>query len=264
LSIGQRPAAWPPRRDSTPATLYKTGALRHSLRLSVGPQSALVTTDRPYAAIHQFGRITRPHVMRPRARQRPAVVFRRPAPLRHRFPRAAGPAAGPGGLLSLRTAGTPSLPWDLVGGAQSPVPGILADREDAVPPSLSELARATSDWGTLQLQHGPRGLISLRTAGTPSLPWDLVGGAQSPVPGILADREDAVPPNLSELERVFSNWLALQVRHRPRGQPFPADGGDAVPPVGPCGRGTVPCARHSCGPRGRGHSQPVGARKGTL
>jgi phage gpG-like protein len=48
LSIGQRPAAWPPRRDGTPATLYKTGALRHSLRLSVGPQSALVTTDRPY------------------------------------------------------------------------------------------------------------------------------------------------------------------------------------------------------------------------
>ncbi|NGO39036.1 hypothetical protein G4L39_06450 [Limisphaera ngatamarikiensis] len=50
---------------------------------------------------------------------------------------------------------------------------------------------------------GPRGLLSLRTAGTPSLPWDLVGG-------------------------------------------------------------TVPCARYSCGPRGRGPSQPVGARKGAL
>jgi citrate lyase beta subunit len=109
---------------------------------------------------------------------------------------------GPRGLLCLRTAGTPFLPWDLVGGAQSSVPGILADREDAVPPSLPELARVFSDWLALQVRRGPRGLLSLRTAGTPSLPWNLVGGAQSPVPDILADREDAVHPNLSELARA--------------------------------------------------------------
>jgi hypothetical protein len=42
--------------------------------------------------------------------------------------------AGPGVCLSSRTAGTPSLPWDLVGGAQSSVPGMIADREDAFPP----------------------------------------------------------------------------------------------------------------------------------
>jgi hypothetical protein len=111
---------------------------------------------------------------------------------------------------------------------------------------------------------GPGALLYLRTAGTPSLPWDLVGGAQSPVPDILADREDAVPPSLSEFERVFSDWLALQVRRRPRGSAFLTDGRDAVPPVGPRGRGTVRCARYSCGPRGRGPSQPVGARKGAL
>jgi citrate lyase beta subunit len=104
------------------------------------------------------------------------------------------------------------------------VPDILADREDAVPPNLSELARVFSDWLALQVRHGPRGLLSLRTAGTPSPPWDLVGGAQSPVPGILADREDAVPPNLSELARVFSDWLALQVRRRAEGDAFTRDG----------------------------------------
>jgi hypothetical protein len=173
-------------------------------------------------------------------------------------------STGPGGSLSLRTAGTPFLPWDLVGGAQSPVPDILADREDAVPPNLSELARVPSDCGTLQLQHGPRGLLCLRTAGTPFLPWDLVGGAQSPVPGILADREDAVPPSLSELARAPSDRGTMQLEHGPRGSAFLTDGGDAVPPVGPCGSGTVPCARYSCGPRGRGPSQPVGARKGAL
>jgi len=175
LDIGQRPAAWPPRRDGTPGTLYKTGALRHSLRLSVGPQSAMITTDRPYAAIHQFGGITRPHAIRPRARQRPAVVFRRPAPARHRFPRAAGSARAPGGSLSLRTAGTPSLPWDLVGGAQSPVPDILADREDAVPPNLSELARVFSDWLALQVRRRAEGDAFTRDGrGLGSVPGGLV------------------------------------------------------------------------------------------
>jgi hypothetical protein len=33
------------------------------------------------------------------------------------------------------------------------------------------------------------------------------------------------------------------------------DGGDAVPPEDHSGRGTVPCARYSCRPRGRGRSQ---------
>lgn len=65
-SIGQRPAAWPPRRDGTPATLYRTGALRHSIRLAVTSRSAWITTDRRYAAIHQFGGATRAHVITPR------------------------------------------------------------------------------------------------------------------------------------------------------------------------------------------------------
>jgi hypothetical protein len=180
------------------------------------------------------------------------------------------------------------------------VPDILADREDAVPPNLSELASVFSNWLALHVRRGPRGQpfpadgedavppagtsweghsplcpvflrtvrtrslptcrssqgyspigscrfgtgrrgsLSLRTAGTPSLPWDLVGGAQSSVPDILADREDAVPPNLSELARAPSDWGTLQLQHGPRGQPFPADGEGAVPPVGTSWEGHSP------------------------
>lgn len=63
---GQRPAPWPPRADGRPATLYRTGALRHSIRLAITARRALITTDRLYAAIHQFGGRTRPQVIKPR------------------------------------------------------------------------------------------------------------------------------------------------------------------------------------------------------
>jgi hypothetical protein len=48
------------------------------------------------------------------------------------------------------------------------------------------------------------------------------------MPNILADGGDAVPPDLSELARGLSDWVAAQVRHGHRCLPFLVDGGDAV------------------------------------
>jgi hypothetical protein len=95
----------------------------------------------------------------------------------------------------------------------------IGQRPAARPPRRDSTVSKGRWFGT-----GPGALLYLRTAGTPSLPWDLVGVVQSPVPGILADREDAVPPNLSELARVFSDWLALQVQRRAEGDAFARDG----------------------------------------
>jgi len=163
-----------------------------------------------------------------------------------------------------RTARTRSLPWDLVGGAQSSVPDVPADGGDAVPPGLSELARAPGHrvWlqvpqrppvsafpcgprgrgpfhGTLGEGHSPLCLMFLRTAGMPSLP---------------ACRSSQGHPAIG---------CGCRSRTGPRGLPFLADREDAVPPMGPCGRGTVLCARHSYGRRGRGPFRPFGAREGS-
>lgn len=52
-----RPAAWPPRKRNTgKPLLIRTSALRRSLRVvEVDAASVTVGTDRPYAAVHQFG-----------------------------------------------------------------------------------------------------------------------------------------------------------------------------------------------------------------
>ncbi len=51
-----RPRPWPARRDGGTATLYKRGTLARSLRVAgVTNTRAQVVSDRPYAAIHQFG-----------------------------------------------------------------------------------------------------------------------------------------------------------------------------------------------------------------
>lgn len=51
-----RPKAWAPKRDGTPATLRKSGALWQSIRVtSVTGYSVTWASDRRYAAIHQLG-----------------------------------------------------------------------------------------------------------------------------------------------------------------------------------------------------------------
>ena len=50
-----RPAPWAPKADGTPSTLKKTGRLSASFTLAYDSRSATITTDAPYAAVHQFG-----------------------------------------------------------------------------------------------------------------------------------------------------------------------------------------------------------------
>ena len=59
-----RAASWPPKRDGSPATLYRKGPLQQSIRItSVDEWAARVGSDRPYAAIHQLGGTTPAHVI---------------------------------------------------------------------------------------------------------------------------------------------------------------------------------------------------------
>lgn len=46
--------------------LQETGNLKRSIQAESGPDRAVVGTNEPYAAIHQFGGTTRPHVIRPK------------------------------------------------------------------------------------------------------------------------------------------------------------------------------------------------------
>ncbi|WP_052362355.1 phage virion morphogenesis protein [Geminisphaera colitermitum] len=51
-----RPAPWPAKRDGSPATLRKNQVLVRSIRITdLTNDSVTVSTDRLYAAIHQFG-----------------------------------------------------------------------------------------------------------------------------------------------------------------------------------------------------------------
>ena len=59
-----RPLPWPAKRDGTPSNLQQSTALAHSWRLSVSGTQAVVSTDRIYAAIHQFGGVIRPKTAR--------------------------------------------------------------------------------------------------------------------------------------------------------------------------------------------------------
>ena len=57
-----RPAAWALKKDGSPATLYKSGALKHSIRITeCTSDHVAVGSDRPYAAIQQLGGQTKPH-----------------------------------------------------------------------------------------------------------------------------------------------------------------------------------------------------------
>ena len=51
-----RVASWPLKKDGKPSVLFKTGALKHSIRVgNVDNNTASVASDRPYAATHQLG-----------------------------------------------------------------------------------------------------------------------------------------------------------------------------------------------------------------
>jgi len=51
-----RPLPWANKRDGTPATLRKSGALWQSIRITDLTQTSVTGgSDRPYAAIHQLG-----------------------------------------------------------------------------------------------------------------------------------------------------------------------------------------------------------------
>jgi phage gpG-like protein len=60
-----RPSPWADKADGTPATLRKSGTLAkspHVVRASAA--EVVIGSDRKYAAIHQLGGKTRPHIIR--------------------------------------------------------------------------------------------------------------------------------------------------------------------------------------------------------
>jgi phage gpG-like protein len=69
-----RPRPWPPKADGKPSSLKKSHRLSASFKLAVGPHSATVSTDAPYAAAHQFGAQTKPHTIRPKFGKAPAFT----------------------------------------------------------------------------------------------------------------------------------------------------------------------------------------------
>lgn len=62
-----------PAENRSPKTLIRTGTLRNSIHADSGANFAQVGTDVKYAAAHQFGVTTRPHVIRPRVKK--ALAF---------------------------------------------------------------------------------------------------------------------------------------------------------------------------------------------
>lgn len=62
-----RAAVWPAKHDGSKATLRKSGTLAKSIRVLTSSSSFVaIGTDRKYAAIHQLGGTTKPHVIRPK------------------------------------------------------------------------------------------------------------------------------------------------------------------------------------------------------
>lgn len=68
-----RPTPWANKKDGSPSTLTKSTRLRKSIRSQVGGSGLTISSDAAYAAIHQLGGRTRPHVIR--ARNKKALAF---------------------------------------------------------------------------------------------------------------------------------------------------------------------------------------------
>jgi len=62
----KRPAAWAPKADGTASRLRKSGTLAKSIRATTSSASIVIGSDRHYAAIHQLGGRTKPHIIRPK------------------------------------------------------------------------------------------------------------------------------------------------------------------------------------------------------
>ncbi len=60
-----RPSRWAPKKDGSPATLRRSGTLAKGIAGGGNAARAWAGSDRRYAAIHQLGGRTRPHVIRP-------------------------------------------------------------------------------------------------------------------------------------------------------------------------------------------------------
>ena len=61
-----RPSTWEPKKDGSPATLYRSGTLKRSIRVvSVTGTSVMIGSPMPYASIHQLGGQSRPMPARP-------------------------------------------------------------------------------------------------------------------------------------------------------------------------------------------------------
>jgi phage gpG-like protein len=65
-----RAANWPAKTDNTPATLRKSGTLAKSINDPIATETSVtIGTDRHYAAIHQLGGKTSPHIIRPKTKK---------------------------------------------------------------------------------------------------------------------------------------------------------------------------------------------------
>lgn len=67
---GARPAPWAPLASGAPARLRRDNVLARSPRvISADGKRAIIGSDRKYAAIHQLGGTTSPHVIRARRKK---------------------------------------------------------------------------------------------------------------------------------------------------------------------------------------------------
>lgn len=64
-----RPHPWQPKVSGQAATLQKSTMLRRSITHRVTGSGVTISSDRPYAAIHQLGGKTRPHIIRPKRKK---------------------------------------------------------------------------------------------------------------------------------------------------------------------------------------------------
>lgn len=65
-----RPAPWKPKKDGTPSTLQKSTRLRQSITLTfLSSDGVGIGSDAAYAGVHQMGKRTKPHIIRPRSMQ---------------------------------------------------------------------------------------------------------------------------------------------------------------------------------------------------
>jgi hypothetical protein len=168
-----------------------------------------------------------------------------------RLSRATGSARASGSAFSCGPRGRGPSQGDPVGGAQSSVPGIVADGGDAVPRRPDGARKGTRPLGRVEgLARAPGVCLSLRTAGTWSLPWDPVGGAQSSAPAIFPDRGDVVPPGLANAAGCLRFATAREGNSLP-GPRFYIGREDTVPlfpaSAHPRGRGAVPGDRNARG-----------------